>query len=238
MLPEVSTLLSAAEAGEPARTFEMWNFQMQIMSDIIFIVLLCYFKNTWDRLTSVKWISHFTSEEVCPGLLTPGWSWGLLTGAVRRGAGLPRTTVLGVSEVEETGAEASWGSWLCWMNAAESGVSCLKAGRLLCRRQTGGGTSNNNMHFKITFSLLWCTKKRRTFYWSLLEGMSMKMLPWGKAQGKVGVRSLALCTICWWIPQLPVCPPSTINRHKKLRVRAVKFTGANAVLPLLKRTVC
>lgn len=46
------------------------------------------------------------------------------------------------------------------MNAAESGVSCLKAGRLLCRRQTGGGTSNNNMHFKITFSLLWCTKKK------------------------------------------------------------------------------
>lgn len=55
-------------------------------------------------------ISQFTSEEVCPGLPTPGWSWGLLTGTVRRGAGLPRTTVLGVGEVEETGAEASWGS--------------------------------------------------------------------------------------------------------------------------------
>lgn len=23
--------------------------------------------------------------------------------------------------------------WLCWMKAAESGVSCLNAGRLLCR---------------------------------------------------------------------------------------------------------
>lgn len=33
-------------------------------------------------------------------------------------------------------------------------------------------------------------------------------LPRGKAQGKVGVRSWALCTICWWIPQLPVCLPS------------------------------
>lgn len=52
-------------------------------------------------------ISQFTSEEVCPGLPTPGWSWGLLTGTVRRGTGLLRTTVLAVGEVEETGAEAS-----------------------------------------------------------------------------------------------------------------------------------
>ena len=43
--------------------------------------------------------SQFTSEVVCPGLLMAGWSWGLLIGAVRRGVGLPRTTVVGVGEV-------------------------------------------------------------------------------------------------------------------------------------------
>lgn len=39
-------------------------------------------------------------------MLMPGWSCGLLTGAVRCGTGLPRTTVVGVVEVEETGLEA------------------------------------------------------------------------------------------------------------------------------------
>lgn len=87
----------------------------------------CY----WCELKFEILINQFTSEEVCPGLLTPDWSSGLLTGTVRQGAGLPRTTVLEVGEVEETGAEAGWGSWLCWIKAAESGVSCLKAGRLL-----------------------------------------------------------------------------------------------------------
>lgn len=40
----------------------------------------------------------------------PGWSWGLQTGAVRRGAGLPRTTVVGMGEVEGTGPEDVWES--------------------------------------------------------------------------------------------------------------------------------
>lgn len=51
-----------------------------------------------------------TSEVVCPGLVTPGWNWGLLTGTGRRGAGLLRTTVLETGEAEVTGAEACWGS--------------------------------------------------------------------------------------------------------------------------------
>lgn len=54
-------------------------------------------------------------------------------------------------------------------------------------------------------------------------------LPWGKAQGTVGVRSWALCTICWWIPQLPVCPPSTTHKHNKLGVTAVIFAGTDDV---------
>lgn len=77
-----------------------------------------------------------TSDVVCTGLLMTGWSWGLQTGAVRQGAGLPRTIVVEGDEAEETGPglgpEAGWGSWLCWMKAAASGVSCLRAGRLLC----------------------------------------------------------------------------------------------------------
>lgn len=100
----------------------------------------CHSKLIWVELTFEIFIGQFTSEGVCPGLLMPGGSWGLLTGAVRWGTGLPRTTVVGVVEVEVTGLEAVWGSWLCWMKAAESGVSCLKAGRLLYRRQTGGQT--------------------------------------------------------------------------------------------------
>lgn len=51
-----------------------------------------------------------TSEVLCPGLVTPGWNWGLLTGTGRRGAGLLRTTVLEMAEAEVTGAEAGWGS--------------------------------------------------------------------------------------------------------------------------------
>lgn len=62
------------------------------------------------RYRSLIRITQFTSEGICPGLLTTGWSWGLMTGAARRGAGLPRTTVVGADEVEDTGAEVIWGS--------------------------------------------------------------------------------------------------------------------------------
>lgn len=51
-----------------------------------------------------------TSEVVCPSLVTPGWNWGLLTGTGRRGAGLPKITVLEMGEAEVTGAEDGRGS--------------------------------------------------------------------------------------------------------------------------------
>lgn len=55
-------------------------------------------------------LTSLTSEGACPGLLTPGWSWARVIGVVRRGAGLPSTTVVEVVEVEETGPEAGCGS--------------------------------------------------------------------------------------------------------------------------------
>lgn len=78
------------------------------------------------------WLCSDTSDVVCP-CLSVGWSWGLLPGTERRGAGLPRITEVEVAEEDKTAAEAVCGSWLCWMKVAESGVSCLKAGRLLYR---------------------------------------------------------------------------------------------------------
>lgn len=41
-----------------------------------------------------------------------GWNWGLLTGVLRRGAGLLRTTVVGVAgvvDVYRTEPDAGWG---------------------------------------------------------------------------------------------------------------------------------
>lgn len=116
-LPEGSTLLSAAEAGEPMMFSKAFFFNLLPQ----WCVLLDF----------VNCADQSTSDEVCPCLVTPGWSWGLLMGTGWRGAGLPRTTELGVDETEETEVEVCCGSWLCWIKAAESGVSCLKAGRLL-----------------------------------------------------------------------------------------------------------
>lgn len=96
------------------------------------------FKLRWTDTCQIK--GQFTGEGACPGLLMPGWSWGLLTGAVRRGARLLTTTVVAEDEAEETGPEAGWGTWLCWMKASESGVSCLNVGRLRYRPETGGQT--------------------------------------------------------------------------------------------------
>lgn len=167
----------------------------------------------------VEWRWHqFTSVGVCPGLLMPGWSCGLLTGAVRCGTGLPRTTVVGVVEVEETGLEAGWGSRLCWMKASASGVSCLKGGRLFYRRQTSQKCA-----------VCWDPKKS----WPKLSLINenddriQAFLPWGKAQGKVEVKTWALCTMYWWIPQLPVCPPNAICRHKELGVKAVTIADTD-----------
>lgn len=52
-----------------------------------------------------------------------------------------------------------------------------------------------------------CTHKASHFNGHCKKMQSL-YLPWGKAQDKVGVRSWALCTICWWTLQLPVCPPN------------------------------
>lgn len=170
---------------------------------------------TWYLYVTVR--LQFTSEDVCPGLLAPGWSWGLVSGALRRGPGLPRTTVAGmdgVDDVEGATHEGVRGSWLCWMKAAESGVSCLKVGRLLCRIHRQMDRYHKKMHLKmkqgspvVRENILYIFYK----YTSENDHRKYASLPWGKALGRAGVRSWALCTVCRWIHQLPVCPPSTIR---------------------------
>ena len=59
-----------------------------------------------------------------------------MVGAAGRRAGLSSTTVVGVV------AEACCWSPLCWMKAAESGVSCRRAGRLLWRTDSQKGRDN------------------------------------------------------------------------------------------------
>lgn len=74
----------------------------------------------------------------CVRLMTGGWR-ALVTvaavfPAVRWTEPLSTTAVSAVVACEAGGC-----CWLCWMKAAESGVSCLKAGKLLwAERQTWG----------------------------------------------------------------------------------------------------
>lgn len=104
MLPEVSTLLSAAEAEEPKNIRVQMHYYHVDMT--LYSITISHRLSSQVQLKLVKQNSQFTSEGVCPGLLMPGWNWGLLIGAVRRGVGLVRTTVVGVGEVEDTGPEA------------------------------------------------------------------------------------------------------------------------------------
>lgn len=73
----------------------------------------------------------------CVRLSTGGWR-ALVTvaavfPAVRWTELLSTTAVSAVVACEAGGGGCCW---LCWMKAAESGVSCLKAGKLLFRKGT------------------------------------------------------------------------------------------------------
>lgn len=75
----------------------------------------------------------------CVRLMTGGWRALVTVAAVFpavRWTELLSTTAVSAVVACEAGGGCCW---LCWMKAAESGVSCLKAGKLLFRKGTRYG---------------------------------------------------------------------------------------------------